>query len=79
MPVDACQFYYACGNCKTLLRPNPRRSASSGSVKCLPIQPQGLCGAAGMHNYSSSDALCVANGVHALSSDYSGKPISRVS
>jgi len=23
MPTDSCQFFYECGNCKTLLRPKP--------------------------------------------------------
>ena len=23
MPTDACQFFYECSNCKTLLRPKP--------------------------------------------------------
>ena len=41
MPVDACQFYYECGNCKALLRPNPGDCCvfcSFGSVKCPPMQ-----------------------------------------
>ena len=43
MPVDACQFYYECGGCKTLLRPNPGDCCvfcSFGSVKCPPVQAQ---------------------------------------
>lgn len=48
MPTDACQFYYECRNCKTLLRPNPGDCCvfcSFGSVKCPPIQAQrGYCG-----------------------------------
>lgn len=23
MPTDACQFFYECGNCKSVLRPKP--------------------------------------------------------
>ena len=41
MPTDVCQFYYECGNCKTLLRPKPGDCCvfcSFGSVKCPSIQ-----------------------------------------
>jgi len=34
MPTDACQFFYECSHCKTLLRP------SYGSVKCPPMQDE---------------------------------------
>lgn len=48
MPVDACQFYYECGNCNALLRPNPGDCCvycSFGSVKCPPMQQyNGCCG-----------------------------------
>jgi hypothetical protein len=48
MLVDACQFYYECGNCEALLRPNPSDCCafcSFGSLKCLPMQQQsGSCG-----------------------------------
>jgi len=43
MPVDSCLFYYECGNCKTLLRPNPGDCCvfcSYGSVKCPPMQQE---------------------------------------
>ena len=46
MPTDACQFYYECSNCKTLLRPNQGDCCvfcSFGSVKCPPIQTQRSC------------------------------------
>jgi len=46
MPVDACQFFYECGNCKALLRPKPGDCCvfcSFGSVKCPPIQVQRQC------------------------------------
>ena len=41
MPTDACQFFYECVNCKTLLRPKPGDCCvfcSYGSVKCPPMQ-----------------------------------------
>ena len=41
MPTDACQFYYECGHCKTLLRPKPGDCCvfcSFGTRKCPPIQ-----------------------------------------
>jgi hypothetical protein len=41
MPSDACQFYYECAGCKTLLRPKPGDCCvfcSYGSVKCPPMQ-----------------------------------------
>jgi hypothetical protein len=48
MPTDACQFFYECEQCKTLLRPNAGDCCvfcSFGSVKCPPIQQQsGCCG-----------------------------------
>ena len=43
MPDDACQFYYECGHCKTLLRPKVGDCCmfcSYGSVPCSPIQQQ---------------------------------------
>ena len=39
MPTDACQFYYECTSCKTLLRPKSGDCCvfcSFGSVKCPP-------------------------------------------
>ena len=44
--VDACQFFYQCENCKTLLRPKPGDCCvfcSFGSVKCPPIQAARSC------------------------------------
>ncbi len=41
MPTDACQFFYECVACKTLLKPNAGHCCvfcSFGSVKCPPIQ-----------------------------------------
>jgi hypothetical protein len=43
MPVDACQFFYQCGNCGAVLRPKPGDCCvfcSYGSVPCPPIQRQ---------------------------------------
>ena len=45
MPTDACQYYYECTCCHTLLRPKPGDCCvfcSYASVKCPPIQ-QGDC------------------------------------
>lgn len=44
MPTNACQFFYECENCKTLLKPNEGDCCvycSFGTVKCPPIQ-QGI-------------------------------------
>lgn len=41
MPTDACQFFYACENCKQMLRPKEGDCCvfcSYGSVKCPPMQ-----------------------------------------
>jgi hypothetical protein len=41
MPTDACQFFYECRSCKTLLRPNPGDCCvfcSFGDLPCPPIQ-----------------------------------------
>jgi rubredoxin len=41
MPVDACQFFYECTNCKTVLKPRPGDCCvfcSYGSLKCPPKQ-----------------------------------------
>jgi hypothetical protein len=46
MPIDACQFFYECVNCKTLLRPKAGDCCvfcSYGSVKCPPTQGEN-CG-----------------------------------
>jgi len=46
MPMDACQFFYECTNCKALLRPKPGDCCvfcSFGSVKCPPVQQQRDC------------------------------------
>jgi len=41
MPTDACQFFYECKSCGTLLRPNQGNCCvycSFGSVVCPPMQ-----------------------------------------
>ncbi len=46
MPTDACQWFYECGNCTTLLRPLPGDCCvfcSYGSVNCPPIQEGLAC------------------------------------
>jgi hypothetical protein len=43
MPTDACQYFYECAGCHTLLRPNAGDCCvfcSFGSVKCPPVQEQ---------------------------------------
>ena len=48
MPTDACQYFYECTGCNTLLRPKPGDCCvfcSYGTVACPPIQAQrGCCG-----------------------------------
>lgn len=46
MPVDSCQFFYECGNCKTILKPKMGDCCvfcSYGSVKCPSIQEKKNC------------------------------------
>jgi hypothetical protein len=41
MPTDACQFFYECTSCHTVLRPNEGDCCvfcSYGTVKCPPAQ-----------------------------------------
>jgi hypothetical protein len=48
MPADACQFFYECTGCGTLLRPKPGDCCvfcSFGTVPCPPIQQTGGKGA----------------------------------
>lgn len=50
MPTDACQFYYECGNCGALLRPNAGDCCvfcSFGSVPCPPKQADTSCCSSG--------------------------------
>ncbi len=44
MPIDACQFFYECENCKVMLKPLAGDCCvfcSYGMVKCPPIQSGG--------------------------------------
>lgn len=46
MPVDACQFFYECKACKTMLKPLEGDCCvfcSYGTVKCPPIQSNKSC------------------------------------
>lgn len=46
MPTEACQFFYECSNCGSVLRPKPSDCCvfcSYGSVKCPPIQQHRDC------------------------------------
>ncbi len=46
MPIDACQFFYECENCHTVLKAKKGDCCaycSYGSVKCPSIQEQGKC------------------------------------
>ncbi|WP_127125418.1 GDCCVxC domain-containing (seleno)protein [Pseudoflavitalea rhizosphaerae] len=46
MPVDACQYFYTCTSCQTLLKPKPGDCCvfcSYGTVKCPPIQMNKSC------------------------------------
>lgn len=50
MPIDACQFFYECSNCQSILKPKPGDCCvfcSYGSVPCPPVQQEnqpGCCG-----------------------------------
>jgi hypothetical protein len=48
MPTDACQWFYECPQCHTVLRPRPGDCCvfcSYGSVPCPPVQlsTRGAC------------------------------------
>ena len=46
MPTDACQYYYECNGCRTLLRPKPGHCCvfcSYGTVPCPPMQAAKPC------------------------------------
>lgn len=46
MPEDACQFFYECESCKTVLKPKQGDCCvycSYGSVPCPPIQMNKSC------------------------------------
>jgi len=47
MPTDACQFFYKCQNCNTILKPKEGDCCvycSYGSQPCPPIQENKCCG-----------------------------------
>ncbi|MCF7561595.1 hypothetical protein L3X39_13190 [Sabulilitoribacter multivorans] len=46
MPTNACQFFYECNNCKTVLKPKEGDCCvycSYGTVPCPPIQNNKSC------------------------------------
>jgi len=46
MPVDSCQFFYECTNCRKLLKPLKGDCCvfcSYGNVKCPSVQLSGKC------------------------------------
>ncbi len=46
MPTDACQYFYECENCKTILKPKEGECCvfcSYGTVKCPPVQLEKGC------------------------------------
>ncbi len=46
MPVDACQFFYECKNCKTMIKPKEGDCCvycSYGTVVCPPKQKDNSC------------------------------------
>jgi hypothetical protein len=46
MPVNACQYFYECEKCKTILKPREGDCCvfcSYGSVACPPIQQNKNC------------------------------------
>ena len=46
MPTDACQYFYECENCKTILKPKPGDCCvfcSYGTAKCPPMQQGESC------------------------------------
>lgn len=46
MPTDACQYFYACTGCGTVLKPKPGDCCvfcTYGTVKCPPIQMNKSC------------------------------------
>ena len=46
MPTNACQFFYECENCKTVLKPKEGDCCvycSYGTVACPPIQENKSC------------------------------------
>lgn len=47
MPTDACQYYYECPSCRTVLKPKAGDCCvfcSYGTVPCPPVQASGRAG-----------------------------------
>ena len=60
MPTDACQFFYECKGCGTVLRPLPGDCCvfcSYGSVPCPPIQGGANCCDANSNSPATRAAL----------------------
>src|SRR5215469_3213927 len=63
MPTEACQFFYECSNCKTLLRPKPGDCCvfcSFGSMKCPPMQEK-IATVALLNNSTASQTTAESN------------------
>ena len=46
MPTDACQYFYECEECKTILKPLAGDCCvfcSYGTIKCPPMQANASC------------------------------------
>ena len=46
MPTDACQYFYKCEECETVLKPLAGDCCvfcSYGSIKCPPVQQETCC------------------------------------
>jgi hypothetical protein len=73
MPTDACQWFYECTNCHTLLKPLPGDCCvfcSYGDVPCPPIQLDRACCARSPHEGIAmkklevfDPAMCCSTGV----------------
>jgi hypothetical protein len=64
MPTDACQFFYECASCKTLLRPQPGDCCvfcSYGSVKCPSMQSENCPVYRALANSFCSNAVSAPN------------------
>lgn len=47
MPIEACQYFYECEKCKTMLKPGSGDCCvfcSYGNVSCPPVQEGDNCG-----------------------------------
>lgn len=59
MPVDACQFFFECESCKSLLYPKSGDCCvfcSFGSVQCPPIQAHRQCCSDGVGAFPAARA-----------------------